>query len=203
MIEEPQQHDLQPTAETHRQLAIAFIVGLLIGAGAVWVYFANTRDAEAPTEAETSEVEMTEEGEENAAAAASAGVGKGVEMEQEGQSYVVSPSIANNLELSVTNQPSGNHVDIGAVRFPEGGGWVVVHESDSGALGNALGAQYFTEGSWSGTVNLLRNTVVGQNYFAVLYHDNGDRQFSLGIDTPFVDGGTQQVILEPFSATAR
>jgi hypothetical protein len=102
-------------------------------------------------------------------------------------------SLAPSGEFSVPDQKAGDTVSVSKVAFGAGGGWVVIHEDNNGALGNALGAAWFGQGSWNGTVSLLRGTVAGKTYHAVLYTDNGDKQFSLGDDHPMtsqVDGGT-------------
>ncbi len=185
--------DSMPTyelsADSHKQLAVAFVVGLLVGAGAVWIWAVNTEKAEAPSN--ESEVSTN-----NAATTTS-------------KTPTTTPAVtdisvsASAVDLEVNNQLSGNHVNITSVTFPSMGGWIVIHEVVEGELGNALGAQHFSEGSWSGTVSLLRNTVVGNTYAAVLYGDNGDRQFTLGADKPITDVATSQVIMKFFVATAQ
>ena len=65
--------------------------------------------------------------------------------------------------------------------------WAVVHEDAGGVPGNALGAQRFDKGIHSGTIDLLRMTNVDQNYYVLLYLDNGDREFDLDVDTLITD----------------
>lgn len=182
---------------SHQKLAIAFIAGLLLGALSVWVYFGQT-NMEETLESEEGEEMMIEEGEEETASVSTAGEQVGtLEVETRPQ------PTASEADIVVSNQPSGNSVMISELLMPQGGGWVVVHEHEGGALKNALGAKYFEEGSWSGTVSLLRNTVVGQTYFVVIYEDDGDRRFSMVNDRPFVDLTTGQVIRKQFTATTR
>ncbi len=186
--------DSMPTyelsADSHKQLAIAFVVGLLVGAGAVWIWSVNTKNVEAPEKSdETSKSTL-----------ATTTSQKPTDTPSTSTATSVS---ASAVDLEVNNQLSGNHVNITSVTFPSMGGWVVIHEVSEGELGNALGAQYFSEGSWSGTVSLLRNTVVGNTYAAVLYGDNGDRQFTLTTDKPLTDVGTSQVIMKFFVATSQ
>lgn len=193
------EHTQSVSTETHQKLAIAFIIGLLIGAGAVWVYFANTNKAEAPTTEEKIEEGEEEKNEdEQTTETPVTEVSREVNITPAAQTLV-----GNDYDIQVNNQPSGNFVAIANVSMPQGGGWVVVHEQEDGVMGNALGAQYFEEGSWSGSVSLLRNTVVGKDYFVMLYNDNGDRRFSLENDKPFIDRTTGQAIRKSFRATTR
>lgn len=184
--------DSMPTyelaADSHKQLAVAFVVGLLVGAGAVWVWSVNTKSAEAPEKKDPAEEVVATDSKKDDVVKT--------------KSDATIPVLASSVDLAVSNQLSGNHVNITSVTFPEMGGWVVIHEVMEGELGNALGAQFFSEGSWSGTVSLLRNTVVGNTYAAVLYGDNGDRQFTLESDKPLTDRTSSQVIMKFFVATA-
>lgn len=187
--------DSMPTyelsADSHKQLAIAFVVGLLVGAGAVWIWSVNTKQVEAPS-ADNEVVTGT-------TATTTTKTPTTVDTTQQSDISVS----ASAVDLEVSNQLSGNHVNVTSVTFPSKGGWIVIHEVVEGELGNALGAQYFGEGSWSGTVSLLRNTVVGNTYAAVLYGDNGDRQFTIGSDKPITDVATTQVIMKFFVATGQ
>ncbi len=81
--------------------------------------------------------------------------------------------------------------------------WVVVYEDRAGSMGNALGAALFLPQSGnnvqSGTVQLLRATLPGQNYFAGEAVDDGDKVFSLDADKPARDA-QGNVALTQFSA---
>lgn len=186
--------DSTPTYElstdSHKQLAVSFVIGLLVGAGAVWVWTANVKKAEAPEKEDAKSAVTTEKTD-------------SVPSTPTGTSKDTStiPVSASAVDLAVNNQTSGNHVNVQSVSFPNGGGWVAIHDVAEGEIKNALGAQYFSEGSWSGTVSLLRNTVVGNTYAAVLYGDNGDRQFNLETDKLLTDKNTSQAIMKFFVAT--
>lgn len=105
---------------------------------------------------------------------------------------------AANNRIVVPNQESGGLVTIQFVSFKQPG-WVVIHELLSGGnLGSALGAQRFDEGEYSGGVSLLRVTESGSTYAAVLYLDNGDRRFDIGIDLPEL-GGSHEMIQTTFT----
>lgn len=96
------------------------------------------------------------------------------------------PQVSGASSIEVADQPAGMSVTIKRADVTEGQ-WVVVHEDRAGALGNVLGAARFIGGAKSGAVELLRGTQAGMTYYAVIYADNGDQQFSLEEDTPLRD----------------
>jgi hypothetical protein len=78
-------------------------------------------------------------------------------------------------------------------------GWVAVRDIVNGKLGNILGAQYMTAGTYpTVTVNLLRALTAGKTYEVVIYRDNGDRVFGKNSDYVVVQNG--QPISTTFSA---
>ncbi len=89
--------------------------------------------------------------------------------------------LADQNVIHVRDQQAGEKVSVELVTL-ENTGWVVIHEDEGGALGNALGAQLFDSGSNTGAVDLLRNTEGGKAYHAVLRQDDGDRAFDLSKD---------------------
>ena len=88
--------------------------------------------------------------------------------------------------IAVNNQPAGSSVLVQMAVFAEPG-WVAIHEERDGGLGNTLGAGWFPAGQNSGTIELLRGTVPGGTYYAVLHKDDGDRQYNYKIDAPLTD----------------
>lgn len=105
------------------------------------------------------------------------------------ENVVLSTETINTITLNsivVENQLAGNTVVVKEVVFVTPG-WVVIHEERAGVAGNALGAQRFDVGTSTGMVDLLRDTEVGNKYYAVLYQDNGDKGFNLEEDTPLND----------------
>lgn len=100
--------------------------------------------------------------------------------------------------ISVKNQISGNQVVLESVSF-ESDGWVAIHEERDGELGNTLGAGWFPAGTNSGTIDLLRGTVAGGTYYAVLHGDDGDKQYNYKIDKPLTDDSGSMLMVK-FSA---
>ena len=144
----------------NQKALIAFIVGLLVGVGATWLWYekgsgAAMKAAETPLTGEMSDVSP----ESSQVAASVAGV-----------------SVSGEGSISVLPQPAGMTVAIAQVVMPQSG-WVVIHEDNAGAPGRVLGAQRFDMGTFTGAVDLLRGTVAGGIYYAMLHADDGDRQY--------------------------
>lgn len=154
---------------------LMFVIGLIIGVLVMWI-FGGTKGSEDATK--TSELSTTtaedlvgEDGEE-----VSTNLGQ-VEVAPTENTTVGTDS------LTVQNQSSGATVFIETLNVTAST-WVAVHDVKSdGILGNILGARRFEPGMRSGVVELLRNTVSGTNYSAVMYRDNGDREFNKNTDT--------------------
>ncbi|MBL7045539.1 MAG: hypothetical protein ISR99_00705 [Parcubacteria group bacterium] len=153
--------------------ASGFIAGFIVGGGIVWY--------------STYQIDVVPE------------VIDDVVIEVSSEPIVGKSDIAINKELSknsailVKNQPSGDSVAIDKVVLEEDG-WVVIHEGTEGSIGNALGAVRLDAGEYSVSVELLRATIEGQIYRAVLYRDDGDREFSLDSDFPFMDSSGGPVV---------
>jgi hypothetical protein len=80
--------------------------------------------------------------------------------------------------VSVADQAAGMQVRVKSVSLPQMG-WVAIRDSS----GRVLGAGLFAAGTNSGAVPLLRGTTAGERYQALLYIDDGDKQFDLHKDT--------------------
>jgi len=157
-----------------------FLIGVLVGIFSFWVWTAtqselsNREAAQKLVVDELSEDVGLEEKTTNA---------RELEVNEE----------LRNDAIVVKNQPAGFTVFVEKVTFGEGG-WVVIHEGTASHIGNALGAVRFDSGSYSGNVELLRATEKGKMYRAILYRDNGDREFNLDSDFPFLQDGNQPIL---------
>lgn len=90
----------------------------------------------------------------------------------------ITVTTANDGEmLSVANQKAGAEVTVDSMKLTRAS-WVAIKDSNSWILG----AAWFPAGTTSGTVSLLRNTVVGGVYSAVIYVDDGDKIFDFHKD---------------------
>ena len=95
--------------------------------------------------------------------------------------------LAGKNAVDAENQPAGSMVTLPLVVLNQMG-WVVIHEDAGGKPGNALGATLVFAGERSGVlVELLRSTVKGRTYYAMLHNDDGDKVFDLKKDLPIAD----------------
>lgn len=80
--------------------------------------------------------------------------------------------------VQVADQPAGMEVKVSSLALSEMG-WVGIRDDE----GRVLGAGRFDAGNFADvTVPLLRATVAGDSYQALLYVDDGDRAFDLKKD---------------------
>lgn len=101
--------------------------------------------------------------------------------------------------VSADNQPAGSSVTVAVKADKEI--WVAVHEDANAKPSKILGAQLFGAGTNFGKVDLLRPTVVGMKYYAMLHSDDGDRKFDPAKDQPLTSAaGTR--ITDEFMTTA-
>jgi hypothetical protein len=163
------------------KVVIAFLLGVVIGGAGMW--FASGSD-DADMVEDTNGEDVLENVEDLSAEVLLSGVGT-----EGGEVNTVPPAVMANggdASVSVKDQSASDTVKLDSVTFGASGGWAVVHEMEGEFLGRALGARRFDVGTVVGEVPLLRNTVAGKLYQVVLYADNGDKEFSLVNDKPFV-----------------
>lgn len=141
------------------KMIIAFLVGIIIGFLGTWVSMREPAD-------KIANVDINDE----------------ISEDDEASGAVLSDRNA----ILVRDQKAGTNVDIELVTL-ENVGWVVIHEDNNGALGNALGAQLFDVGKSKGVVELLRGTEAGKTYYATIRQDDGDHAFDLTKDILLLD----------------
>ncbi len=113
------------------------------------------------------------------------GEGAATGVPQPGSAAPPSVSTASGYEISVANQRAGGGVVLARAVLMEAG-WVAIREDADGRPGNILGAGWLPDGTHENTtIELLRGTVGGEKYYAVLYADmGGDKAFDHTVDTP-------------------
>lgn len=158
-----------------KKIIISFIIGFLSGVFVLWLVTATIAMNKQISEQE-SPIPVKENVQEQVT----------VQKEEVG-------TLIRNDAVVVPDQKAGTRVIVSYVVFDDDG-WVVIHEGTASHIGNALGATRFDAGEGSGVVELLRPIVAGSIYRAILYHDNGDREFSLDTDFPFLQNGNQPVV---------
>ncbi len=88
-------------------------------------------------------------------------------------------TIASGESLTVSDQPAGSSVSVASATLAQED-WIAIRESS----GRVLGAALFPVGTHTDvTVPLLRDTVSGERYQALIYIDADNNQFDLRTDT--------------------
>lgn len=147
------------SAVSKQKLISTFIIGVLVGSGAMWLWFTGVSE----TEPFSNEEDLVLD--DSATGVALLGL--------------------NGEFIVVEDQNAGDWVLIERVMF-KNTGWVVIREDLNGSPGNILGAQLFDSGEYQGVVDLLRDTTAGSIYYAMLAKDDGDRLFNLEKDKPLL-----------------
>lgn len=173
--------EINGTQQNFRLLG-AFLIGVIVGTASMWMWTA-TKDALVRKDTQVAGQEVISDIKKGTAQVATSIV----------QDLDTVKVQLHNDAVVVQNQIAGLVVILEKVVFEEGG-WVVIHEGTASHIGNALGAKRFDKGEHSGSVELLRATEVGKVYRAVLYRDNGDREFNLDSDFPFLKNGNEPVL---------
>ena len=102
---------------------------------------------------------------------------------------------ASGETVTIMDQPAGATAVIADISLTKPS-WVVIRDTK----GWALGAAWFSESQKSATVSLLRNTIVGQTYEAVIYVDNGDKKFELHGEDMLVTSSQGAPVSSTFTA---
>ena len=172
-------------------LVIVFIIAFLLGYGTSSRIVNRSMPAGGAQNGRGGEAAVTEMEEEAAAEG-------GASAEPSLPQISVSLGLGVNT-VSADNQPAGSSAAV-AVKA-ESAVWVAVHEDMAGKPGKILGAQLFSAGTHFGKVDLLRPTVVGMKYYAMLHSDDGDRRFDASKDKPLT-GTSGAHITDEFMTTA-
>ena len=168
------------TMSSNQKMFVGFAVGVVLGGGGMWLAL-DRGDGEALTVTGGGEKAATETAL-GSVPAAPAGV-----------------PADGEAGITVADQPAGMAVSVTNVMLPQAG-WVVVHEDLNGAPGWVLGARRLPAGlTVLSDVELLRGTVAGGTYYAMLHADNGDGTFALGDDQPLL-GEDGKFIMGMFKA---
>jgi hypothetical protein len=86
--------------------------------------------------------------------------------------------VASGETITVNDQAAGMNVVVTNVTLIKPS-WVAIRDT----RGWILGAAWFAAGAENVSVPLLRGTVAGQTYQAVIYVDNSDKTFDLHTDS--------------------
>ncbi len=173
---------------------LVFLIGIVVGFGSASLWLRRSKNLSAAKEMAPAVSEEAPVG----------GTGdKTTENTPNASLAVVSAALSGGKNsLSVDDQKAGDTVNIASVMV-DNDAWVAVHEDNGGKPGRILGAQLFRGGTHSGTVDLLRGTVAGGAYYAMLHADDGDHAFDAAKDMPIKDTDGNPVMVKFTAAAAQ
>lgn len=163
---------------------ITAIIAFVIGFGSAWFIYNKNGTFPKTTKTDTSPVVST-----NADNISNESVSKDMGSTVQNPSTTANGdtviSVANTV--SVSNQAAGAQVMIDKVTLAKPA-WIAITETDeAGNLTRILGAALFDVGTHLGIVDLLRGTLPGKIYYAVIREDNGDDAFDPKKDVASLD----------------
>ena len=149
-----------PASSPVMQVTAAFVVGILVGV--IGYTLANRHFS----------VVNTNEAASGSLAAAGVASDTSANATSATDTGSLTAATADNAVI-VREQTAGQSVSVAQVDLKVGG-WVAIQDDVNGKPGSVLGAAYFSSGqTLGGSVSLLRPTIAGNSYFAVLRFDNG------------------------------
>jgi hypothetical protein len=165
------------------------VVSFLLGFGANWLWISGRQAAPAPGDiqdlgsvgvADTADKIVNDEKNEAVAEKdSSAGNTKEIEGKEE------MPPDLNTIV--VTSQGAGDKVVLDRLVLKKRG-WAVIYEDERGRPMRILGAHRFPAGDHREVVvELLRATLPGRVYYAMIHDDDGDDEFDFRKDLPLTD----------------
>ncbi len=168
---------------TKSALIVLFLIGIILGAGGYYL-FENSKSLNLVGKRNTN---TTKKVKDNVIENNSTNV------------FITNSKVFSTDNIVIKNQPAGLRVIINSVALSNDG-WVAVREDNNGEPGNILGARRFNTGIYKQElIELLRNTVEGETYYAVIYLDDGDKIFNYEKDIIVTDG-SGNIIKSKFDA---
>lgn len=184
--------------KSYPTLIIVFVIAFLLGYGTSARVINRSKSGATQKATESAATAETEKAEETKTAEETAEKAEEAKSDTSALAQISATLGLGINTVSANDQPAGESVSV--VVKAEKDVWVAVHEDTGGKPGSILGAQLFTKGTTTGTVDLLRRLMAGRKYYAMLHADNGDRKFDPKKDMPLV-GSTGGVIADTFLAT--
>lgn len=102
---------------------------------------------------------------------------------------------ASGEHVTVLDQSAGDQVIVADIALTKPT-WIVIRDTNKWALG----AAWFSESTKSVVVPLLRKTVPGHTYEAVMYVDDGDKQFAVHGSDMMIMGSEGAPVSSTFTA---
>jgi hypothetical protein len=104
----------------------------------------------------------------------------------------------DDVTLSIADQVAGPIVLVSKTTLSDAS-WIAIADNNDGQLGSVLGAHWYPEGSYTDVAVELQRVAgieAGKSYYGVIYIDDGDKIFSLELDTLLTDTDGQIVATE-------
>jgi hypothetical protein len=167
-----------------QQLVLMLIIGVLIGTTAVMVWKLDNAPATEIDADRISQSTPNGEGDAKDTGDAIRATTTGSVISQ-ASAWPLPPEIPANTRvgLTVADQEAGTVVNVSGLVIA-GKKWIGVYDDRSGAPGWIMGATRVHEGDTVAKVELLRTTVAGNTYYAVILNDDGDEVFNRLSDLP-------------------
>ncbi len=148
------------------RFGVVFLLGLIVGLGIYWAF-------DSDNSASPEDVFMNEE-----------------------VATTTQSLIKEENGLIVEDQDAGKTVKVAELIFKRPG-WVAIHDNVNGTPGRILGARVFDIGTTTeAVVELLRGTVGGKSYFAMLQDDDGQyKQFNPHTDKPLLNEDRKPIMV--------
>lgn len=105
--------------------------------------------------------------------------------------------IEESASLFVPQQASGTEVFIEKAFLPKGG-YVVIHKEKDGKPGEVVGVSKLLKSGPNNnfTVEISKNSIEGDVFYAMLYGGNGDGKFDITTDKPTLDNSGNPVFIK-------
>ncbi len=207
-MNENQNGNLVETTNGASTYIITAIISFAIGFGSAWlIYNKKTATVSDKKLVTTTEIQDTTVGTDESVKIDNSNIIKGAKIEIvpatkstiKPSTVTIIPIPSINSAIVVSNQVAGKEVNVGKITISKPA-WVAITDVyEDGSTGYILGAKLFDVGTNFGVVELLRGTVAGKTYAAIIREDNGDESFDPKLDLPLKDS-SGSIVLTKFKA---
>ena len=166
-------------AKQTQQLVLMLIIGVLIGTTAVMVWrVRGVHNGEGDVSSQTTTNGAPTNTESVSVASTTTTISQAT-------AWPLPPAIPANIRvgLQVADQTQGAAVDVSGLSLTEIH-WVGIYDDRDGHPGWIMGAARLHPGDTLATVDLLRPTIAGSKYYAIILNDDGDDSFNRLTDLP-------------------
>ncbi len=198
-MNENQNGNLVETTNGASTYIITAIIAFAIGFGSAWIIYGKTNTSAVVEKKETSNsVAVTkDETVDNSSIISGAKIEiapTGVTPTKPSTISIKPITTSMSSAIVVSNQKAGTEVKVDTITVSKPSWVAIVDVYEDGSTGYILGAKLFDVGTNAGVVELLRGTLSGKTYAAVIREDNGDESFDPKMDLPLKDSSGNIVL---------